>query len=254
MDGFLGKMIEKVAEKATGGSTSSNSGGGGYSSYNQQPSYGGQGQGYNSGPAPPQDLPYPWVARWDDRDQRWFYVNEQTGERSWERPYGGSGGPSYGERSYGQPQTSYGYEGAYGQSQEQRPEHKDHSMMYGAAAGAAGLVGGAILMHEGEKIHEDWDEDKERIEQNAEDFPEDAARWTGEKVGEVEAIPENIEQRWDRTEDRIENKWDNAVDDVEDFPENAAEWTGRRVGEVEQFGDNIDNAYDEGRAEGRDDW
>lgn len=70
----------------------------------------------------------------------------------------------------------------------------------------------------------------------------------------MEAIPENIEQRWDRTEDRIENKWDNAVDDVEDFPENAAEWTGRRVGEVEQFGDNIDNAYDEGRAEGRDDW
>ncbi|GIK00643.1 hypothetical protein Aspvir_004670 [Aspergillus viridinutans] len=236
MDGFLGKIIEKVAEKATG-----SSGGEGYSSYNQQPSYGGQGQGYNSGPAPPRDLPYPWVARWDDRDQRWFYVNEQTGERSWERPYG-------------QRQPSYGYEGGYGQPQGQRPEQKDHSMMYGAAAGAAGLVGGALLMHEGEKIHDKWDEDKERIEQNVEDFPEDAARWTGEKVGEVEQIPENIEQDWDRTEDRIENKWDNAVDDVEDFPENAAEWTGRRVGEVEQFGDNIDNAYDEGRAEGRDDW
>jgi hypothetical protein len=119
---------------------------------------------------------------------------------------------------------------------------------------------------------ERWDEDKERIEQNVEDFPEDAARWTGEKVcallsclqtdadnhgyqvGEVERIPENIEQGWDRTEDRIENKWDNAVDDVEDFPENAAGWAGRKVGEVEQFGDNIDYAYDEGRAEGRDDW
>ncbi|KAK9636386.1 hypothetical protein HCH54_009685 [Aspergillus fumigatus] len=127
-------------------------------------------------------------------------------------------------------------------------------MMYGAAAGAAGLVGGAILMHEGEKIHEDWDEKKERIEQNVEDFPENAARWTGEKVGEIEAIPENIEQGWDRAEDRIEQKWDNAVDDIEEFPENAAEWTGRKVGEVEQFGDNIGNAYDEGRAEGRDDW
>jgi hypothetical protein len=111
---------------------------------------------------------------------------------------------------------------------------------------------------------DDWDEDKERIEENVEDFPEDAAQWTGEKVcvctcsrpavlctdadkryqvGEVEAIP-----------DRIENKWDNAVDDVEDFPEDAAEWTGRKVGEVERFDDNIDNAYDEGRAEGRDDW
>lgn len=63
------------------------------------------------------------------------------------------------------------------------------------------------------------------------------------KVGEVEAIP-----------DKIENKWDNAVDDVEAIPEDAAEWAGRKVGEVEQFGDNMDDAYDEGRAEGRDDW
>ncbi|KAF7115160.1 hypothetical protein CNMCM5793_001394 [Aspergillus hiratsukae] len=194
MDGLLGNIIEKVVEKASG------SGGGGYSSYEQQPSYGGQGYGQ---PAPPQDLPYPWVARWDERDQRWFYVNEQTGERSWERPYGGVS--AYGERSYGQPQSSYGYEGGYEGGYEQpRPEHKDHSMMYGAAGAAAAAAG---------------------------------------LVGEVEAIP-----------DEIENKWDNAVDDVEDFPEDAAEWTGRRVGEVEQFGDNMDDAYYEGRAEGRDDW
>ncbi|RLL94224.1 hypothetical protein CFD26_103186 [Aspergillus turcosus] len=238
MDGLLGNIIEKVVEKASGSGGSGGSGGG-YSSYEQQPSYGGQSYGQ---PAPPQDLPYPWVARWDERDQRWLYVNEQTGERSSERPYGGA--PAYGERSYGQPQpqSSYGYEGGYEQ-QEPQQQHKDHSMMYGAAGAAAGLVGGALLMHEGEKIHDDWDEDKERIEENVEDFPEDAARWTGEKVGEVEAIP-----------DEIENKWDNAVDDVEDIPEDAAEWTGRKVGEVEQFGDNMDDAYDEGRAEGRNDW
>jgi hypothetical protein len=165
MDGLLGNILEKVVEKASGsgsGGSSGGAGGAGYSSYEeqQQHSYGGQGQGqgygqgsgYNSGPGPaPQDLPYPWVARWDERDQRWFYVNEQTGERSFERPDGGSGG-GYGERSYGQPrpqaQSSYGYEGGY----EQPQQHKDHSMMYGAAGAAAGVVGGALLMHEGEKI------------------------------------------------------------------------------------------------------
>ena len=70
-------------------------------------------------------------------------------------------------------------------------------------------------------------------------------------MGEVEDIPQDIENSWDRTEDRVENKWDNAVDNVEDFPENAAGWAGEKVGSVEQFGDNIDDAYDDGRAEGR---
>lgn len=35
------------------------------------------------------------------------------------------------------------------------------------------------------KLDEDWDEDKDRIENNVADFPEDAARWTGEKVGNI---------------------------------------------------------------------
>jgi hypothetical protein len=39
-------------------------------------------------------------------------------------------------------------------------------MMYGVAAGAAGLAGGALLMHEGEKIRElslDWSRKKRRV-------------------------------------------------------------------------------------------
>ena len=70
------------------------------------------------------------------------------------------------------------------------------------------------------------------------------------QVGEAEEIPENIEQDWDRAEDRVEG-FDNAVNEVEDFPENTAGWVGEQVGEVEQFGDNLDDAYGEGRAEGR---
>lgn len=36
-----------------------------------------------------------------------------------------------------------------------------------------------VVIHQ---LDEDWDEDKDRIENNVADFPEDAARWTGEKV------------------------------------------------------------------------
>ena len=77
------------------------------------------------------------------------------------------------------------------------------------------------------------------------------ANWTGEQVG------------------RVENKYDDAVDDVENFPENAARWTGDKVQAVEDipdnienkwdnmvdgvedFGDNMENAYDEGKDERR---
>lgn len=38
-----------------------------------------------------QQLPYPWVSQWDEREQRNFYINEQTGERSWTFPSQGEG-------------------------------------------------------------------------------------------------------------------------------------------------------------------
>ena len=119
------------------------------SSSGPAPGYGG---GYGPpGDAPDQNLPYPWVARWDERDQRYFYLNEQTGERTWNRPGEGGyaqpppppqqpyGGGGYG---YGQPQPpqSYGY--------PQEPPKKDHSLAYGAA----GLVAGGLVAYEGEKI------------------------------------------------------------------------------------------------------
>lgn len=66
---------------------------------------------------------------------------------------------------------------------------------------------------------------------DVEDFPENAARWTGEKVQEVEDIPQDIENRWDDAED-----------------------------DVAAFGGRMDQAYDDGRDEQRydddrnDDW
>ncbi|KAL1849816.1 hypothetical protein Plec18170_007337 [Paecilomyces lecythidis] len=244
--GFLGELIEGAIESKFGG---------GHSSSGGQASYGGEG---SYGPPPPPQVYPPWVARWDERESRYFFVNEQTGERTWQQPaqggYGGGGyGGGYGGQSYGggeYRQQSYGGEYRGESYQEERPK-KDHSMAYGAAGLAAGAVGGALLMHEGEKIHDDWDEDKDRIENNVADFPEDAARWTGEKVGEVEQVPDDIEDGYDRAKYRVEDGFDNAVDDVEDAPEEAAGWVGEKVGDVERFGDNMDNAYDQGEQEGR---
>lgn len=137
--------------------------------------------------------------------------------------------------------------------------------MYGALGAAAGLAGGAFLMHEGGEIKDDLEGDKYRAEERfegdkyqaegdvdrfgdrVEDFPEDAAQWTGRKVGEVEDIPQDIDQGFDRFGNRIED----GVQDVEDIPEDVAGWAGDKVGDVERFGDNMDDAYDDGRDEGR---
>lgn len=197
-----------------------------------------------SAPPPPQ-VPYPWRAQWDDRERCYFYIHQETGERTYEvpnrQPYGGGG---YGERSYEQ-STTY--------VDEDRGVRQQggggHGLMYGALGAAAGVAGGALLMHEGHEVKQDWDRDEQRVE----DFPEDAAQWTGRKVGEVEDVPEDIEQGFDRFGNRIGQGFNNAVDDVEDAPENVAGWVGNKVGDVERFGDNVDNSYDEGKYEGRND-
>lgn len=143
---FVGKIAEKVIESKFGAHENQQQ-----QEYVQQSEY-----GYGPPPLPDApggaELPYPWVARWDERDQRYFYMNEQTGETSWERP----GGMPYGQppAPYGQPGYGYGYgeerRGEYYEEQE-KPK-KDHSLAYGAAGAAAGVIGGAVLAHEGEEM------------------------------------------------------------------------------------------------------
>ncbi|KAK5051568.1 hypothetical protein LTR84_003220 [Exophiala bonariae] len=194
----------------------------------------GSSQSYN-GPPP---ISPPWIAEWDSRDSRWLYVNRETGERTFDHPQ---------NRSYGPP-TNQDYRGErQGEYYQQQPPKQSHTGRNVALGAVAGLAGGALLMHEGEKVEEKWDEDKYRIDndisngvQDVEDFPEDAARWTGRKVGEVEDIPQDIE-----------NKWDDGVQDVEDIPEDVAGWAGRRVGDVERLGDEVDDSYDQGRDDAR---
>jgi hypothetical protein len=93
-------------------------------------------------------------------------VNQQTGERTFQYPgpgsqqqggyggqQGGYGGPQGG---YGGPQGGYGgqqggYNQGYGQQQAQPQKSGGNGWKY-AAAGVAGVAGGALLMHEGDDI------------------------------------------------------------------------------------------------------
>ena len=94
--------------------------------------YGSQ-QGRGQQPPP---LPPPWVSRWDEASQRPIYINERTGERTFQHP-----------------QPGYGSQAGYpGQGQHQPPPSNNHNLADGAVGVAAGLVGGALLMHEGEKL------------------------------------------------------------------------------------------------------
>jgi hypothetical protein len=147
--GFLGELISDFTHSKQSG----------------QQQGGQQSSGGSQGPPP---VSPPWHAEWDGRDNRWLFVNQQTGERTFTYP-----GPGFAQQqgSYRTPQQGYGYgqggysnQGAYNQGsynptnssyqqQEQEKKQGGNGWKY-AAAGAAGVAGGALLMHEGENIRE----------------------------------------------------------------------------------------------------
>jgi hypothetical protein len=100
--------------------------------------------------APP-EVYRPWIVEWDNREERWLFINEQTGERTFQHP--GQGGGGYNQGGYGG--GGYGQQGG-GDCYEERKEEKKggHGMLYGGLGAAAGLAAGAGLMYEGEKIRE----------------------------------------------------------------------------------------------------
>jgi hypothetical protein len=146
--GFLGELISDFTGK---------------SGHSGQQQGGPPMSGGSQGPPP---VSPPWYAEWDGRENRWLFVNQQNGERTYTYP-----GPGYAQQqgSYGGPQGGYGYnqggysnQGAYNQGsynptnssyeqQEQQKKQGGNGWKY-AAAGAAGVAGGALLMHEGDDI------------------------------------------------------------------------------------------------------
>lgn len=216
--------------------------------------------------------PPPWIPEFDYQSQRWLFVNQQTGERTWEFPQS----RQYGAQSY-TPQPTNNYGGYDERAQQDQPSHAGRNTAFAAVGG---LLAGGLLMHEGHKVEEHWDQDKDRIEnrvdydrdrvenrydddrdrvenridddrdrfdnrvaydeQRVEDFPDDAARWTGRKVQDVEDIPEDVAGWAGRKEQ-----------EVEDIPDDVAGWAGQKVGDVERWDDNVQDSYDDGRDEQR---
>lgn len=143
---FLNNIVEQFTHQGGGGG--GQQGGyeqrqGGYSEqsyqYQQNTNYGGGG---NQGP--PQ-CPPPWFAEWDNYQNRWIYINRETGQRTHEFPQGGYGQENRGYGGGGYQQQSYG---------SQPPQQQSHTGRNVALGAVAGLAGGALLMHEGHKVGE----------------------------------------------------------------------------------------------------
>jgi hypothetical protein len=120
------------------------------------------GDNQQRGVPPPPQVPYPWRAIWEAQAGRYLFVNEQTGQRTFDFPqqyapqsqYGGGGGYGQGQGGYGQdyPRQGGGYGGQQVGYEPNAQPSKNHHYGEMALAGAAGLAGGAVLMHEGEKV------------------------------------------------------------------------------------------------------
>jgi hypothetical protein len=188
-------------------------------------------------------LPHPWTSQWDDREQRYIYINESTGERSWTPPQ-------------------------QGQSDD---FSQDAAEWTGRRVGEAENVGqdveqgfdrfGDGVERRFDNTVENIEDAPERVEQNFDEFGDGVERRFDDAVEDVEDAPERVEQSFDRFGDGVERRFDDAVEDVQDAPEEVAGWTGERVGDVQRFGDEVEgygdglgNAYDQGRQEGRDDY
>jgi hypothetical protein len=112
-------------------------------------------------------LPPPWYAEWDQRDQRYVFINPQTGERTFQHPHptyqpqggyppqGGYGGQAYPQQqTYGQ-QQGYQQAGYVQQSSPPpapQPRDNHNALKYGALGAVGGLVAGGLAMHEADKI------------------------------------------------------------------------------------------------------
>jgi hypothetical protein len=138
---FLNNLVNEFTHK---GQNQQSQGYGQNQSYGQQQQYGGgygQQQSYNNERPNP---PAPWIAEWDQQQNRWVYINRENGQRTHEFPQGNRG---YGGGGY-QQQGGYGQQ-SYNQQPQQQKSHSGRNTAIGVAAG---LAGGALLMHEGEKI------------------------------------------------------------------------------------------------------
>lgn len=86
-------------------------------------------------------------------------------------------------------------------------------MLYGALGVGAGVLGGMFIAHEAGEVEQHFEQDKYRVEQDAQaaeydvaNAPDAIAGWAGQKVGDAEYDVDRVKY------------------DVEDFPEVSRPW------------------------------
>ncbi|OKL63726.1 hypothetical protein UA08_00356 [Talaromyces atroroseus] len=142
---------------------------------------------YSGGAGGPPSVPGPWVAQWAEQESTWIYINEETGERSWEAPLaGGPGG--YQQETF--QQNTYVEETYQQDTYEQDTYRQDtyEQQNEGFAESAAAWTG--------EKVGE-VEYDAHEVKEDVEDIPEDIAGWVGRKVGDVERFGDEVDGAYD---------------------------------------------------------
>jgi hypothetical protein len=128
-----------------------------------------QGYGQPQGQQGHPPLPPGWYSEYDQRERRTVFINQQTGQRSFDFPHsnyqqhGGYGQqgysqqPSYGQQpqGYGQQPQGYGQQsqgyGQAGHAAPPPPQNNHKAMEYGGLGALGGVMVGALGMHEYEK-------------------------------------------------------------------------------------------------------
>lgn len=263
---FLGDLVNQFTHQGQGGGQQ---GSGGYGQQQQNPIYGGYppqqpsyGQSYGGGgPQGPAPQVYPpWRVTWDDRDHRWLFINEQTGQRTFDYPHPNTG--YNGPQGYAPP-PQQAYQSA---PHQQAAAPKNHNLAYGALGAAGGLAAGALLMHEGEEVKEHWKRDEYRAEEGfdrreddlrrdeyrADDnFRRDEYRTEDDIRRDEYRADDDIRRDEYRAEDdirrdeyRAEDRVDRWGDDVRYAPEEAAGWAGRKVQAVEDIPEDVEGGFE----------
>ncbi|RHZ47827.1 hypothetical protein CDV55_101710 [Aspergillus turcosus] len=179
-------------------------------------------QGHGGPPLPPG-----WTAQYVAEEQRYIFINQHTGERSWTHP----GPPS----NYGGPAP-----GGYPPGSAGAPQ-KNHNMLYGGVGLAAGLAGGAFMMHEHDK-HKEHDMERRFAaeEQTERHRYEDQIRrleYENQNLRQQEAQEQEVardyreEARWEEQR-RLEGE--RRFQEEERFEERR-EWDDERRFEEERF-------------------
>ncbi|TKX21746.1 hypothetical protein C1H76_6242 [Elsinoe australis] len=182
----------------------------------------------NSQPSgPPPQVPRPWRAEWDGREEKWVFINEETGDRTHRNPSDNDGfsegaanwaGRTVGEAEEFGDDTRRNYDNAV-----DRVEDIPSDMRQGYDNFENRVEGGF-----------------DRFANRIEDIPQDISYGAGKAYGEVQDfgqdvadVPGDIAQGFDRFGNRVEQGYD------------------RMEGNVERYGDEQENAFNAGRQEGR---